>query len=728
MNSYRRNAQTCVSALLAGGYADHFVPCREQSKKPCDEAWPQRTYTPADFQPEDNIGLKMGRYADADFDCREAVKLASHFLPPTSATFGHRSKPLSHQLYEPSAGFPSITIKDPVPNAEGKRKTLVELRCLTEKGAIGKQTIVPPSLHEETGEAIEWFFPHGNKNGAIPCPTKVDGAELQRRFKELAAAVVLARHWPPPKGGRHDACLALAGVFYSAGVDEETAVKRITAIITSAPTSDAERIRAVEANVKDTYKAAAAGDSVTGVPTLRKLIDDRAVEFFLEHSGLKEHLGSARKQQGETQEQAPRRITPLGFPPDREPPKPLSRDAYHGVAGRFVDLVAPSSEGSRAALLIQFLDASGMYLGRNHGYYQVEATRHYSNLFVALVGKTGKGRKGTSWDRTCQPFRALVNDEEFARQHITSGLASGEGVIWSVRDPVYGWNRKDQVRELIDPGLEDKRILFVEPEFAKILQKAGREGSTLSATLREAFDSGDLKNLTTRGTALYATGAHIALVTHITKNEVLRLLTTTEAANGFGNRFLWVWTERSQFLPLGGEVDPEVIRTVAAFLETAAQQCAGDTRRYFDDEAEAEWCRRYEALSAERTGLLGAITARGEALVVRLSLLYSQLDGEVQIRLPHLRAALEVWRYCEESARFIFGELLGDETADAILDLLRMAGTSGATRTEIHKLFGRNKPNAEIDRALRFLWSEKRVGGQKEEFETGRPTERWFAL
>lgn len=193
-----------------------------------------------------------------------------------------------------------------------------------------------------------------------------------------------------------------------------------------------------------------------------------------------------------------------------------------------------------------------------------------------------------------------------------------------------------------------------------------------------------------------------------------------------------MWTERSQYLPLGGEVDSDALDLVTSCLKKAAEDLSAEdssrSRRFFDDEAEAEWRKRYKTLSAERPGLLGAITARGETLVLRLSLVYAQLDGSLQICLPHLKAGLEVWRYCEESARFIFGDLLGDETADSVLDFLRTAGPAGATRTEISNSFARNKPSAEIDQALRLLWSEKYVRTQKEEFETGRSVGRWFAL
>ena len=84
-------------------------------------------------------------------------------------------------------------------------------------------------------------------------------------------------------------------------------------------------------------------------------------------------------------------------------------------------------------------------------------------------------------------------------------------------------------------------------------------------------------------------------------------------------------------------------------------------------------------------------------------MVYALLGGATVIQVEHLRAALAIWNYCEASARYICGDRLGDETADAILDFLSALGQAGATRTEISHLFNRNKTAQEIGRALKVL-------------------------
>ena len=71
--------------------------------------------------------------------------------------------------------------------------------------------------------------------------------------------------------------------------------------------------------------------------------------------------------------------------------------------------------------------------------------------------------------------------------------------------------------------------------------------------------------------------------------------------------------------------------------------------------------------------------------------IYALMDLSNVIKVEHLQAALAVWDYCERSARFIFGDSLGDPVADEILKALKEAGQPGMTRTDIFNYFGRHK-------------------------------------
>jgi hypothetical protein len=300
----------------------------------------------------------------------------------------------------------------------------------------------------------------------------------------------------------------------------------------------------------------------------------------------------------------------------------------------------------------------------------VQRDRHPLLLNVALVGRSGKGRKGTAWSVPRYLFAQV--DEVWARQRVKTGLSTGEGLIYNVRDPheeqqaikeqgrVVGYERV-----VVDEGEPDKRLLIIEPEFSVTLKNMMRETNTLSGVIREAWDSGDLSTLT-RNSPLRARGAHISIIGHITEEELRRYLTETERANGFANRILWVLVRRSKVLPEGAAVPDAVLAPLVAELREVLTfaHTVGEVTR--DEAARAVWAEVYPGLSEGQPGMLGAIISRAEAQVLRLSVLYAVLDLSAVVRTPHLYAALAVWQYAEESAQRIFGGLLGSPLADTI--------------------------------------------------------------
>jgi hypothetical protein len=274
-----------------------------------------------------------------------------------------------------------------------------------------------------------------------------------------------------------------------------------------------------------------------------------------------------------------------------------------------------------------------------------------------------------------------------------------------------------------DPGETDKRLMVFEPEFARVLQSCERDTNTLSSVLRQAWDGEPLGILTKKNGAR-SVGPHVSIIAHVTKDELRRLLTDTAKTSGFANRFLWICTRRSKELPEDGEKAD--FGDMKERLKKALERATKITEVKRNDEARAVWRAVYHDLSEGRPGLLGSITSRADTQVVRLSTLYALLDGEAVIRAEHIMSALAVWKYAEDSARFIFGDAMGDPTADEILRQLRYH-PEGITRTEIRDYFQRNKSSAEVDRALGVLQEYGLARMVREQQEVGRPTERWYA-
>ncbi|MGA7991407.1 MAG: DUF3987 domain-containing protein [Thermoanaerobaculia bacterium] len=426
-------------------------------------------------------------------------------------------------------------------------------------------------------------------------------------------------------------------------------------------------------------------------------------------------------------ERAERGIAEVPHDPDGFPDA-LLPEAFHGLAGEFVDLVSPHTEADPAALLVHWLLYFGNAVGRGPR-FRVGATKHTTAEFAVLVGTTASARKGTAEHEARRPF-LLAQDKWTDR--LTTGLSSGEGVIHAVRNPVEtlsavkkGGRIVETQKYISDEGVSDKRLCVVEPEMARVLSVMSRDGNTLSATLREAWDARDVLRTLTKNSPSVATGAHISIVGHITRDELLRHLDRTETANGFGNRFLWLAVRRTKFLPDGGNLRDTDLHELVRDLQDALgfARTVGEMERAAD--ADAAWHRAYPILEAERHGLFGAITARAAPHVLRLSMIYALMDKSEVVRGEHLAAAMALWTYCEDCARFIFGDATGDPEADQILTALRQAARM--SRDEIRDLFNRHVPAQRITAALALLDRTGKAFMTKEA-TGGRPVEWWAAV
>jgi hypothetical protein len=271
---------------------------------------------------------------------------------------------------------------------------------------------------------------------------------------------------------------------------------------------------------------------------------------------------------------------PAGWP---APPDPV---AYHQLLGEIVERIAPHTEADPVAILTQLLVAFGAAAGRG-AWFSVEATRHHPNEFMLLIGDSSKARKGSSWDHVRRLIAAV---DPALERRILTGLSSGEGLIWAVRDPTNQ-----------DPGISDQRLLVIEPEFASVLKASAREISTLSPTLRSAWDGRPLAILT-RTAPARATGAHIALIGHITREELRRHTTTIELSNGYLNRFLLIACRRQRLLPEGGDQNPLHASGLDRRLAAAVQHAhrAGPLR--LDDDARALWHDAYSVSPSRSPG------------------------------------------------------------------------------------------------------------------------------
>lgn len=404
----------------------------------------------------------------------------------------------------------------------------------------------------------------------------------------------------------------------------------------------------------------------------------------------------------------------------------LNEAALYGLAGEVVRLYEPHTEADPVALLVSFLSEIGAMVGRAPHLY-LDGGYHPLLFWPVLVGKSSKSRKGTADKR----IEALCQrtDGAWTRGECKGTLSSGEGLAFAVRDPQYkeepikqgGKPTGDMQTVCVDSGVDDKRLFLVQSEFGAVLRVMERDGNSLSGVLRDAWDGKDLTPMT-KANRVKATAPHIAIVGHVTRDELLRNLNSTEACNGFGNRFVWFAVQRSKELPFSSAPDSDATTTLARRI--GKQIHAARTMSEFTLSARARdaWKALYHDLSAERPGLAGDLLGRAEAQVMRLAALYALLDGVAVIDSTHLTPACALWSYAEASTRFIFGDSTGDPIADTILRALKI--NAGLDETHISSLFGRNVSSSRLGQAKSLL-VEAGLAFCETELSGGRPRIVW---
>lgn len=380
--------------------------------------------------------------------------------------------------------------------------------------------------------------------------------------------------------------------------------------------------------------------------------------------------------------------------------------ALYGSLGEATIELTKNSEAAPPAVLGCLLTLAGNYMNGRR-YVQVGKDVHYAILFLLVIGKSAKGRKGFAKNLALDFFTQV--DPTF-KLRMKTGLTSGEGLVAMVSDFYEKQESGVKKAELIKRPEEEKIRVVVESEGARLLRVMERTGNTLSAVLRDVWDASDLA-VENKNSPIRSTRPLVSLIGNITLDELKLTMQSIEISNGFANRFLAVFTERTRIEPKGGKFDDHRIKVIADNIRQKALQSANLKQRIFrfTDEADEFWFRLYtEFAEHEAEGMIGSLTARAEPMILRIAMIYAYYDGEELIDFQHLQAAYHLWNYSEQSWRYVYGDSLGNPLADEILKYLRSSATP-CSRTDINNHFQRNRTKEQLQAALFRLYEARLI-------------------
>lgn len=385
----------------------------------------------------------------------------------------------------------------------------------------------------------------------------------------------------------------------------------------------------------------------------------------------------------------------------RNLPKPDPACLY-GLVGQAAKAGSEGTEANPFAIAANVIAYLSAAIGRAP-YLLVGDTKHHARLFLLHVGRSGLGRKGDSTalvNRIDAPLQKL--DPNVAPHIHRGGLSSKEGLIALIQDS-YG-EGEDAVA-----GVDDKRLLVRESEFANVLQQGHRSGNTLSMALRDAWDGVDMKPAT-RTKPLGVTEPHISIAAAVTPGELRALLSKQDLTNGFANRFLIFWAERDGQKPFPKATDQEKIDHLAKEIKLVIEYCHGhrtglnDTiLMTFSPDAARLYAKLYKGELEDRTHgeRINALLERRAPMLLRLAMLFALTDLKTILEVQHINAALAWVRFYVDSVKFIFAsgadEAKVAEVQDAAGKILAYLSDHGkSTRTELTRDCFKNHASSDV--------------------------------
>lgn len=390
------------------------------------------------------------------------------------------------------------------------------------------------------------------------------------------------------------------------------------------------------------------------------------------------------------------------------PPQPTPA-MFYGFVGEVARVAADGTEINPVAAAMVFLSFLGANVGGD-SFYRIGNKVHHPLLFTLHIGRSGRGRKGDS-QQLVHRIRHHINerDSSILGNFHDTGLSSREGLATLIHD---GFGDS--------PAIADKRLWVIESEFANVLHQSKREGNTLSSAIREVWDGGGIKPAT-KSKPVGVSHPLIGIHANITPGELNGLLNAREMSNGFANRFLMIWAEKTKSIAYPKPTPEAVIEDLAnhtmaivRFAKGGYPNSKNSLEIHLSQAARQYWSEAYLNLDRPMdSDFLNEILERRAPYTIRMAMLFAMADQTRVIEVCHLEAALAWIAYTLQTVKYVFADQASNprqletrQHAAKILAFLRLR-PNGASKWDLNDdCFQKHCSSEKIDAALRFLLAE----------------------
>lgn len=462
--------------------------------------------------------------------------------------------------------------------------------------------------------------------GAAPVVSATTPIRSQELAQEDMATLVeaIAPFWT--EGRRHLIALGLCGLLAKSGVSEDQA-QEVIAILSSDDPETRDRF----ACVRTTYNRFRAGGDLLGFYGLKDLLP--SVTLFTVEESLERVKNAAYPllELGErtsmTCVTVNNRLYEFAF-------DPIPEICLRGWVGQYVENMLPTTEAPAAFHWAAAMGLASATFGR-HVAIEYRGPL-FANLYLLLVGPSGKSRKDTAISNARNMLLREVHDGYafIAPEPAVRGdVQSAEGII-------------DILAGQVEEGHPANLFLYLS-EYSKLTGNAMRAGtSTIMPVLMELFDCPPFIGTSGRGKPTRAENPYVTIMAATQPAILASLVRPDDMTSGFSNRWFYVLGNGNGPKPRPQRVDHvwlnaahrRLIETVESYSRrdgslpvlTMSASCA--------DRWDAWYIDHYNALDSSEEE--AEMRQRHPVFAQKLSLIYAVLDGATEVQSCHLEAAL----------------------------------------------------------------------------------------
>ena len=334
-------------------------------------------------------------------------------------------------------------------------------------------------------------------------------------------------------------------------------------------------------------------------------------------------------------------------------PEAPSEIAFGGLIGECVRVLATGTDASLAGLLASMIAVCGVMVPA----MTYSRGRQTSTPYIALVGESSIGRKGTAMDRIIDAARD-VWPANHVNGVVLTGLNSGEALVKAMWDRAGPSSQRGIAVGLVQEG-----------EYSTLLRSAARDGSTLDQKLRSAFDGTVLANLRSKESIQLDPPYWVAALTGITPAELRKLMRQDDALTGAANRWLYVpVVKRPGIFP---EEQPKLPADLSTALSNARASQIGPREIAVDAAVSSALSQYAEWVLEVSTGVAQDMIRRYQTIAARIALVHAAVERSETVTMVHLDRAIALTEYARRGITWVFGQTVGARDSDLLLRVLQ---------------------------------------------------------